>query len=148
MFCTQKRRAYFYLCYFSMSGQLLVLARICIIRIYLGEDYYVIRLVDSVWVPSTCSFLRCSATCSAVGKEWSHFGHVKPVSDIKFDWTILNKNFIEVLAKKDLFQNMRISSDPLVWLIWIAKREKNCFLVMEKRGWRTALVLQEDGWLW
>ena len=71
------------------------LTRTRIITKYLIEDYYVIRLVDSVWVPSTCSFLRCSATCSAVGKEWSHFGHVKPVSDIMFDWTILNKNMYQ-----------------------------------------------------
>jgi hypothetical protein len=55
------------------------------------EDNHTIRLVDSVCVPSACSFLRCSATCSAVGKEWSHFGHVKPVSDIMCDWTVLDK---------------------------------------------------------
>ena len=35
----------------------------------------------SVCAPSTCSFLICSATCSTVEKEWSHFGHVNPVSD-------------------------------------------------------------------
>jgi hypothetical protein len=27
-----------------------------------------------------------------VGNEWSHFGHVKPVSDIMCDWTVLDKN--------------------------------------------------------
>ena len=60
------------------------------------EDYYFICLVDSVCVPSTCSFLRCFATCSAVGKEQLHFGHVKPVSDIMSDWTILNKKHTSV----------------------------------------------------
>lgn len=60
------------------------------------EDYYFICLVDSVCVPSTCSFLRCFATCSAVGKEWSHFGHVKPVSDMMSDWTILYKKHTSV----------------------------------------------------
>ena len=92
MFCTKKEGYAFHAVYFSMSGQILVLAWTRIITIYLTEDYYVIRLVDSVWVPSTCSFLKCSATCSAVGKEWSHFGHVKPVSDIAFGCTLLNKN--------------------------------------------------------
>ena len=69
MFHTLKRKSIVFPALFSKSGQILVLARARIITIYLIEDYYVIRLVDSVWVPSTCSFLRCSATCSAVGKE-------------------------------------------------------------------------------
>lgn len=78
-----------------MSGHILVVARTRIRRMYY-RGFYVIRLVDSVCVPSTCSFLRCSATCSAVGKEWSHFGHVKPVSDMTSDWTILNKKHASV----------------------------------------------------
>ena len=69
MFHTQKKGVLFP-AIFSMSDLIHVLARVSIIiTIYLIEDYYVIRLVDSVWVPSTCSFLTCFATCSAVGKE-------------------------------------------------------------------------------
>lgn len=81
---------------FSMSGHIHVVARTPIRRKYIMEDYYFICLVDSVCVPSTCSFLRCFATCSAVGKEWSHFGHVKPVSDMMSDWTISNKKHTSV----------------------------------------------------
>ena len=81
---------------FSMSGHIHVVARTRIRRKYIIEDYYFIYLVDSVCVPSTCSFLRCFATCSAVGKEKLHFGHVKPVSDIMSDWTILNKKHTSV----------------------------------------------------
>ena len=91
-------------------------------KIHYRGDYYFIYLVDSVCVPSTCSFLRCFATCSAVGKEQLHFGHVKPVSDIMSDWTILNKKHTSVCYS--LIQIAQL--DMLIFFSLFTQQTQHC----------------------
>ena len=107
---------------FSMSGHIHLVARTRIRRKYIIDDYYFIYLVDSVCVPSTCSFLRCFATCSAVGKEQLHFGHVKPVSDIMSDWTILNKKHTSVCYS--LIQIAQL--DVLIFFSLFTQQTQHC----------------------
>lgn len=108
---------------FSMSGHIHVVARTRIRRKYIIEEIiYFIYLVDSVCVPSTCSFLRCFATCSAVGKEQLHFGHVKPVSDIMSDWTILNKKHTSVCYS--LIQIAQL--DMLIFFSLFTQQTQHC----------------------
>jgi hypothetical protein len=126
---------------FSISGHILVVARTRIRRMYY-RGFYVIRLVDSVCAPSTCSFLRCSATCSAVGKEWSHFGHVKPVSDMTSDWTILNKkhasvcySIAQVATRARLSSSLCILTRPDQIMPAAARQSGRWYWILRKKLW-------------